>query len=101
MTQPTPRRALEREAKAIVLLALRNGPIEDIHAGAACPTCAGKAGVSRITDDEMKRIMKTAVDRVFTLLALRTESPDQYEELLAFATLQTTRWDPPRRISEF
>jgi hypothetical protein len=28
------------------------------------------AGYSRITDDEMKNIMKTAVSRVFTLLTL-------------------------------
>jgi hypothetical protein len=30
---------LAREAKAIVALAFRNGPIEDLHAGIACPTC--------------------------------------------------------------
>jgi hypothetical protein len=28
-----------REAKALVALAFRNGPIEDIHAGKLCPTC--------------------------------------------------------------
>jgi hypothetical protein len=30
-----------REAKALVALAFRNGPIEDIHAGKFCPTCHG------------------------------------------------------------
>jgi hypothetical protein len=30
-----------KEAKALVALALRNGPIEDIHAGKLCPTCHG------------------------------------------------------------
>jgi hypothetical protein len=30
-----------REAKALVALAFRNGPIEDIHAGKLCPTCHG------------------------------------------------------------
>jgi hypothetical protein len=33
--------AVAREAKAIVALAFRNGPIEDVHAGKACPTCFG------------------------------------------------------------
>jgi hypothetical protein len=48
------RRQLAREAKAIVAVAFRNGPIEDIHAGGPCPTCTGQAGYSRITDAESK-----------------------------------------------
>jgi len=92
---------LEREAKAIVLLAFRNGPIEDVHAGRPCPNCSGQKGYSHITDDEMKRIMKAAVDRVFTLLALKSEQPDRYEGFLTFATLQTKEWDSPQRTSDF
>lgn len=61
---------LAEEAKSIVALAFRNGPIEDIHAGRECPTCAGKAEYSHITQDEMKRDdetrggqdLRTAVD---------------------------------------
>ena len=49
---------LAREAKAIVSLAFRNGPIEDVHAGKPCPACNGKSDYSRITDSEMKLIMK-------------------------------------------
>ena len=30
------------EAKALVALAFRNGPIEDLHAGRPCPACSGK-----------------------------------------------------------
>jgi hypothetical protein len=52
---------LARETKAIVALAFRNGPIEDIHAGKLCPTCAGKPEYMHITQNEMKRIMQTAV----------------------------------------
>ena len=59
------RHQIVREAKAIVALAFRNGPIEQVHAGQPCPTCAGRPGVSRITDDEMKAIMKNAVDHVY------------------------------------
>ena len=44
---------LADEAKSLVALAFRNGPIEDIHAGKECPTCAGKSEYSRITESEM------------------------------------------------
>jgi hypothetical protein len=37
---------LAAEAKSIVALAFRNGPIEDIHAGKNCPACSGKSEYS-------------------------------------------------------
>ena len=49
---------LAAEAKCIVALAFRNGPIEDIHAGKDCPTCSGKSEYSHITQTEMKKMMK-------------------------------------------
>ena len=52
---------LAREAKALVALAFRNGPIESVHAGKLCPTCNGAPEYSGITDDEMKAIIKSAV----------------------------------------
>jgi DNA-binding MarR family transcriptional regulator len=91
---------LEREAKGIVLHAFRNGPLEDLHAGKLCPECSGKTGYSRITDEEMKRLMKTAVNRVFTLLRLREEEPGEYERLLQLGSLYTSRWDPPEWSGE-
>lgn len=75
MTTKPDQRDLVREAKAIVVLAFRNGPIEDLHAGTLCPACEGKAGYSRISDAEMKVIMKSAVNRVFKLLRLKSERP--------------------------
>ncbi len=96
-----PEAELEREAKGIVLLAFRNGPIEDVHAGRLCPECAGKPGVSRVTDQEMKGIMKAAVDRVWTLFRMRGEEPAEYERLLQWASLQTRRWDPPETATDF
>jgi hypothetical protein len=41
MNTKSNRDQLAREAKAIVALAFRNGPIEDVHAGKICPTCEG------------------------------------------------------------
>jgi len=86
---------LAREAKAIVALAFRNGPIEDVHAGKRCPTCDGQRGYSRITDPEMKAIMKSAVDRVYELLCLKNERPSEYESRIRFGLLYTMRWDEP------
>ena len=52
MTNKSDQRDLVREAKAILVLAFRNGPIEDLHAGKRCPECDGQAGYSRISDAE-------------------------------------------------
>jgi hypothetical protein len=84
-----------REAKAIVALAFRNGPIEDVHAGKLCPTCEGQPGISRITDAEMKLIMKTAVDQVYALLCLKHENPAAYKKQIRFGELYTATWDEP------
>ena len=88
-------RKLAREAKAIVALAFRNGPIEDVHAGKACPTCAAGSGYSRISDAEMKLIMTSAVDRVFSLLLLRETDPEAYDRQLAFGARSSIGWDDP------
>ena len=70
---------LARRAKAMVALAFRDGPIEDVHAGKTCPTCRRAPEYSGITNAEMKTIMKTAVDRVYTMLRLQQEEPENFE----------------------
>jgi hypothetical protein len=49
---------LAREAKALVAMAFRNGPIENVHAGKTCPTCYGRPEYSHITQAEMREIMR-------------------------------------------
>ena len=95
MTDDINHRELAREAKAIVTLAFRNGPIEDMHAGEPCPACHGKSGVSRISDAEMKLIMKSTVNRVYALLVLKASDPDRYAADIAFGERNTTAWDEP------
>ena len=90
------RQQLAREAKVIVALAFRNGPIEDLHAGKACPSCTGQPGYSRISDEEMKRIMKNAVDHVYALLCLKNENPEKYDSEIRFGEKYTTNWDQPQ-----
>jgi hypothetical protein len=86
---------LAREAKALVALAFRNGPIESVHAGKLCPTCNGAPEYSGITDDEMKAIMKSAVDRLYVLLRLKNSDPDGYAKQIAFGARYTGQWDEP------
>lgn len=92
---PEIRRQIANEAKSVVALAFRNGPIEQVHAGRPCPTCVGDAGFSRISDDEMKAIMKNAVNRLYTLLLLKTENPREYERQLQFGERYTLHWEDP------
>ena len=94
MTKPD-QRDLVREAKAIVALAFRNGPIEDLHAGKPCPVCEGKAGYSRISDADMKVIMKNAVNQVYKLLRLKAADPDGYERQIAYGERCALSWDEP------
>jgi hypothetical protein len=78
-----------------VALAFRNGPIESIHAGCVrCPGC--RTRLSKITDEEMKRINKSAMNRVWTLLRLRERNPKGYRALVQFGfRTYAAHWDPP------
>lgn len=58
---------LRDEANAIVALAFRNGPIEDLHAGQWSELLSNPE-LSRITDDEMKMLMIDACEHVAKLL---------------------------------
>jgi hypothetical protein len=86
---------LEAEAKGIVVLAFRNGPIENVHAGKECPNCAGKVEYSHITQDEMKNIMKRAVDTDYKLLWLKQNDPEKYKATIEFGNRYTRLWDQP------
>lgn len=86
---------LAREAKAIVVLAFRNGPIENLHAGKRCSVCQGKTGYSRITDAEMKAIMKNAVDHVYRFAGMKQSDPLRYKQLIEYGNQVAWEWDDP------
>jgi hypothetical protein len=95
MQQPKIDPELAQEAKAIVALAFRNGPIENIHAGKPCPTCRGKIGFSRITDAEMKAIMKNAVDHVYKFSVMKKTDPVRYKRNIEYGNRIASEWDEP------
>ncbi|MBN9617185.1 MAG: hypothetical protein BGO25_03030 [Acidobacteriales bacterium 59-55] len=83
------------EAKAIVARAFRNGPIEDLHAGKVCPVCSADPNYSRISDAEMKALMKAAVNQIYKLLWLRDHDIDGYAEAVGHGHRYSRHWDDP------
>jgi hypothetical protein len=83
------------EAKALVALAFRNGPIEDLHAGRLCPECSGKPEYSHISDEEIRAVMKAAVDSMYRLLWQRQFDPEKYARNIAFGMRYARHWDEP------
>ena len=83
------------EAKAMVALAFRNGPIEGLHAGKPCAACAGRQEISHISDEEMKAMMKSAVNTLYRLLWQRKNDSEAYIENLALGQQYTMQWDDP------
>jgi hypothetical protein len=80
------------QANVMTLLAFRNGPIEDLHAGAYSPLLEDKT-LSRITDAEMKALMIAASTKLAELLALRDEDPERFTALLAGNWRQVRNWE--------
>jgi hypothetical protein len=88
---------LAAETKSLVALVFRNGPIEDVHAGRACPS-AGSPEYSRITDADMKNIMKNAVDTLYKLLWMKKNNPEKYAASIELGSRYTRSWDDPKGI---
>ncbi len=97
MNKSTVDAALALEAKMIVALACRKGPIEDWHAGKTCPTCSADNAYSRISDEEMKGIMKAAVNTVYSLLWKKDNDSEAYSKSLVLGARYTQRWDDPEQ----
>ena len=88
---------LALEAKMIVALAFRNGPIEGLHAGRPCPTCSVDSIYSRISDEEMKGILKAAVNSVYSLLWKRENDSEAFAKALVLGARYTQHWDDPEQ----
>lgn len=69
------------EANALAAYAFRNGPLEDLHAGKSSPLLDDPS-LSRITDDEMKRLMLNACEMLAKALEMRDNDPEQYRHFV-------------------
>ena len=84
---------LRDEANAIVAMAFRNGPIEDLHAGASSELLSNPE-LSRITDDEMKTLMINACEQVAKLLELKDTDPEAYyRQMLSYNRTYCRGWE--------
>ncbi len=72
---------LREEANAIVAHVFRNGFLEDLHAGITDEKFLDSK-YSRITDEEMKKLMIECCEKMEHLLKLREENPQSYKHFL-------------------
>ncbi|MGH7173842.1 MAG: hypothetical protein ACRELG_26470 [Gemmataceae bacterium] len=102
-------------AKSIATLCVRNTFLEDLHIGITPSSQSGDYSdvkvvtpygeipwlkLSRLSDAEMKLLMKEIVDKIYTYLC-RQEEPDFLEAFLRLGSLYASRWDEPRMEEGF
>lgn len=80
------------EANALTVLAFRNGYIEELHAGRH-HEALDDPEVSRITDEEMKRLMIQASEQLARLLHLRETDPEKYQKEIELGARYSRNWD--------
>ena len=81
------------QANVLTLLAFRNGPIEDLHAGKSSELLENPE-LSRITDDEMKALMLNACEYVAKLLELKESDPEAYyRQMLVYNRTHCRGWE--------
>jgi len=85
---------IEQEAKAIVMWSFRGCPtLESIHAGEEQDI---PENISRISEEEMKQIMKYAVDEAHFFLWLKKNRELVYKSSIIMGSEMTAHWDKPR-----
>lgn len=81
------------EANALTCCAFRNGYIEELHAGKHSELLENPE-LSRITDDEMKKLMIRTSAKLAELLAMRETEPEKYWKLIKhFNEAYCGRWE--------
>jgi hypothetical protein len=111
----TEKALVSRLAKAITALCVRNTFLEDLHSGTTpssktedysdvkVVTPYGEIPwhkLSRISDDEMKRLIKEIVNKVYTFLN-RQADPAFLEAFLRMGEMYTRQWDEPELVDDF
>jgi hypothetical protein len=102
-------------AKAVTVLCVRNTFLEDLHSGTSPSSKAGDFSdvkvvtpygeiawdkLSRISDEEMKRLMKEVVNNVYSFLC-RQDDPAFIEAFVRMGSKYATKWDEPQLVKSF
>ena len=105
----------ERLATSIALLCVRNTFLETLHAGTTPSSDAGDysdvkvvtphgeipwSRLSRISDDEMRQLMKEVVNKVYNVL-LRLDDVTFVEHMDAYVQRRTRDWDLPEKLPDW
>ena len=84
---------IREEANALTCCAFRNDYIEELHAGKYSELLE-KPELSRITDDEMKKLMIGASAKLAELLAMKEIKSDEYwGQMMFFHKNYCGRWE--------
>ena len=99
----------------MAVLCVRNTSLENLHAGTLPSSNASDYSdvkvvtpygeipwnhLSRISDDEMRLLMKEVVNKVYSVL-LRMDDPEFIERLNRFGKRMASNWDEPKAIENF
>ncbi len=102
-------------AKALALACFRNTYLEDLHAGKWPDSATGDYfdvkvmtptreipwnELSRISDEEMKRLMQEVVNKLYTFLR-RQHEPEFIKALDRLTEPYVTKWDEPELAENF
>ncbi len=83
---------IREEANAITCIAFRNSFLEDLHAGTHSDLLENDE-LSRITNEEMKKLMIQSSAKLSHLLELKEADPERYwKEINWFHDNYTKRW---------
>ena len=86
------------EANAIVAWALRNGPLENLHAGKQSKLLEDHS-LSRITDAEMKELMVSACERIEFLLSMKSIHPKKYDTMVkTYNMMYCGQWERDSKL---
>jgi len=84
---------IREEANALTCSAFRNGFLEDLHAGEQSELLDDPK-LSRITDEEMKKLMIQSSNQLAKLLAMKENDPAAYWEFIAkYFNAYCRRWE--------
>jgi hypothetical protein len=81
------------EANALIALSVRNGPLEDLHAGSHSALLEDHS-LSRLTDEELKVLMIYATRMLAAMLAMRDNAPEAYRRYVhSCGRMYCDRWE--------
>src|SRR5262245_50390452 len=101
-------------AKSIAANCVRNGYLEDLHSGVTPSSKTGDYSdvkvvtpfgeipwekLSRISDEEMKRLMKGIVNQIYAFLC-RQDDPAYLEAFITMGSMYSAKWDEPEPMKD-